>query len=57
MTKEAWRSALWEIDERFVGFLGVSSLLPKYLRIAYLAGYSALAGMLVVALISKMSMR
>jgi hypothetical protein len=48
---------LWDADERFLGALGVSSLLPAYLRIAYLAGYSALACMLVVALVSKLSMR
>ncbi len=48
---------LWDADERFLGALGVSSLLPAYLRIAYLAGYSALACMLIVALVSKLSMR
>ena len=57
MTNEGMYSALWDMDERFVGFLGVSSFLPTYLRIAYLAGYSSLACMLVVALVSKMSMR
>ena len=50
-------SALWDADERFLGALGVSALLPTYLRIAYLAGYSSLASMLVVALASKLTMR
>jgi len=48
---------LWSADERFLGALGVSAFLPTYLRIAYLAGYSALASMLLIALVSKLSMR
>ena len=35
----------------------MSKLLPKYLRIAYLSGYSALLCMLMVAAVSKLSMR
>lgn len=48
---------LWDADSHFLGAFGLSSFLPIYLRIAYLAGYTALALMLVVALVSKLCMR
>jgi len=50
-------SYLWDLDERFVGLMGLSSLLPIYFRIAYLAAWCSLALMLVVALLQRLFMR
>ena len=50
-------SYIWELDERFVGLLGLSFLLPHYFRFAYLAAWCSLALMLVVALLQRLFMR
>eukprot|EP00960_Hanusia_phi_P057787 763663-Hanusia_phi.AAC.5 len=57
-----WRSGpiasfLWSVDENFVGLFGVASYLPKYFRICYLSGWSAVFSMLVVALVQRFCMR
>lgn len=48
---------IWELDERFVGLLGLSAFLPLYFRIAYLASWCSLMLMLVVALMQRLFMR
>lgn len=48
---------IWELDERFVGLLGLSAFLPLYFRVAYLAAWCSLALMLVVALLQRLFMR
>jgi hypothetical protein len=48
---------IWELDERFVGLLGLSTFLPLYFRIAYLAEWCSLVLMLVVALMQRLFMR
>ena len=50
-------SYIWQLDERFLGLLGLSAFLPLYIRITYLAAWCSLALMLVVALMQRLFMR